>query len=78
MGAVWLAQRPLNYNLNDERESLKNQNLKLSFRVTMPDAMTAEQVRDHFVACGSEIYNKVLNLLTQPLSDEQRPPEGVR
>jgi hypothetical protein len=25
----------LNYNLNDERESLKNQNLKLSFRVTM-------------------------------------------
>ena len=44
----------------------------------MPDVMTAEQVRDHFVACGSEIYNKVLNLLTQPLSDEQRPPEGVR
>ena len=42
------------------------------------DAMTAEQVRDHVVACGSEIYNKVLNLLTQPLSDEQRPPEGVR
>lgn len=49
-----------------------------TLQVTMPDAMTAEQVRDHFVACGSEIYNKVLNLLTQPLSDEQRPPEGVR
>ena len=49
-----------------------------TLQVTMPDAMAAEQVRDHFVACGSEIYNKVLNLLTQPLSDEQRPPEGVR
>ncbi len=47
-----------------------------TLQVTMPDAMTAEQVRDHFVACGSEIYNKVLNLLTQPLSDEQRPAGG--
>lgn len=49
-----------------------------TLQLTMPDHLTAEQVRDHFVACGSEIYARLLTSLTQPLSDDQRPPEAVR
>ncbi|MEE0801848.1 MAG: DUF4364 family protein [Gemmiger sp.] len=45
--------------------------------LTMPDALTAEQVKNRFISRGSEIYARLLTTLTQPLTDEERPPEGA-
>lgn len=49
----------------------------LALQLTMPDRLTAEQVKNRFIACGSEIYAKLLTMLTQPLTDDQRPPESM-
>ena len=43
----------------------------------MPDALTANQVRNQFIARGSEIYAGLLTALTRPLTDAERPPEGA-
>ena len=51
-----------------------------SFRLelAMPDALTAEEVKNRFIARGSQIYMSFLEKLTQPLSDNDRPPAAVR
>lgn len=51
-----------------------------SFRLelAMPDAMTAEEVKNRFIARGSQIYMSFLEGLTQPLSDNDRPPAAAR
>ena len=46
-------------------------------QLTMPDALTANQVRNQFIARGSEIYAGLLTALTRPLTDAERPPEGA-
>lgn len=46
-------------------------------QLTMPDILTAEQVRNQFIARGSAIYANLLTSLTRPLSDADRPPEGA-
>lgn len=46
-------------------------------RLTMPDAMTAEVVKNRFIAQGSEIYASLLTTLTKPLSDDKRPPDAM-
>ena len=35
-------------------------------QLSMPDRMTAEMVKNRFIAQGSEVYSQLLNLLTQP------------
>ena len=43
-------------------------------QLAMPDKLTAETIRNNFTAHGSEIYSKVMNMLTQPSTEEDRPP----
>ena len=45
-------------------------------QLSMPDRMTAEMVKNRFIAQGSEVYSHLLNLLTQP-APKNRPPEAV-
>ena len=45
-------------------------------QLSMPDRMTAEMVKNRFIAQGSEVYSQLLNLLTQP-APKNRPPEAV-
>ncbi|HJD21482.1 MAG TPA: DUF4364 family protein [Candidatus Gemmiger faecigallinarum] len=51
---------------------------RVSFQLelSMPDRMTAEMVKNRFIAQGSEVYSHLLNLLTQP-APKNRPPEAV-
>ena len=43
-------------------------------QLAMPDKLTAETIRNNFTAHGSEIYSKVMDMLTQPSTEEDRPP----
>ena len=45
-------------------------------QLSMPDRMTAEMVKNRFIAQGSEVYSQLLNLLTQT-EKKNRPPEAV-
>ena len=49
-----------------------------SFQVqlSMPDLLTAEMVKNRFIAQGSEVYSHLLNLLTQP-DPRATPPAAV-
>ena len=42
----------------------------------MPDLLTAEMVKNRFIAQGSEVYSHLLNLLTQP-DPRATPPAAV-
>ena len=46
-------------------------------QLVMPDKLTAETIRNNFTAHGSEIYSKVMDMLTQPSTEEDRPPAGL-
>lgn len=46
-------------------------------KLLMPDAMTAEEVKNRFIACGSDIYATLLTALTAPLPDDKKPPEAI-
>ncbi len=46
-------------------------------QLAMPDKLTAETIRNNFTAHGSEIYSKVMDMLTQPSTEEDRPPAGL-
>ena len=43
----------------------------------MPDKLSAEMVKNHFIAHGSEIYTFLMDQLTMPSTDGDRPPEGL-
>ena len=43
----------------------------------MPDKLTAEMIKNNFIAHGSDIFPKLLNALTQPGSEDDRPPAGL-
>lgn len=45
-------------------------------QLSMPDRLTAEMVKNRFIAKGSRVYSQLLNLLTEP-SFEDSPPEAV-
>lgn len=45
--------------------------------LTMPDQLTAEMVKNHFIAHGSELYASLLDQLTTPSTEADRPPVGV-
>lgn len=45
--------------------------------LTMPDQLTAEMVKNHFIAHGSELYAALLDKLTEPSTEADRPPVGV-
>lgn len=45
--------------------------------LSMPDALTAEAVKNQFISHGSEIYAQLLTGLTQPAAPGDEPPEGV-
>ncbi|MBQ5755044.1 MAG: hypothetical protein IIV90_05195, partial [Oscillospiraceae bacterium] len=36
----------------------------------LPDSLSAEMVKKQFVARGSEVYSRLLQMLTQPLDEE--------
>ena len=46
-------------------------------QLAMPDKLTAETIRNNFTAHGSEIYSNVMDMLTQPSTEEDRPPAGL-
>lgn len=46
-------------------------------RLTMPDKLTAEMTKNMFIAHGSDIYSKLMDMLTQPGTDDDRPPEAL-
>ena len=46
-------------------------------QLAMPDKLTAETIKNNFTAHGSEIYSKVMDMLTQPSTEEDRPPAGL-
>ncbi len=48
-----------------------------SLRLAMPDAGTAETVKNRFIAHGSEIYAQLLDTLTAPAGEEDTPPAGA-
>ena len=45
--------------------------------LAMPDKLTAERIKNNFIAHGSDIFPKLLNALTQPGSEDDRPPAGL-
>lgn len=45
--------------------------------LVMPDRHSAEMVKNHFIAHGSEIYTFLIDQLTMPSTDGERPPEGL-
>lgn len=46
-------------------------------QLAMPDRLTAETIKDNFTAHGSEIYSKLMDMLTQPSTEDDRPPVGL-
>lgn len=46
-------------------------------QLAMPDKLTAETIKNNFTAHGSEIYSKVMDMLTQPSTEEDRPPVAL-
>ena len=44
----------------------------------MPDKLTAEMIKNNFIAHGSDIFPKLLNALTQPGSEDDRPPAALQ
>ena len=46
-------------------------------QLARPDKLTAETIKNNFTAHGSEIYSKVMDMLTQPSTEEDRPPAGL-
>lgn len=46
-------------------------------QLAMPDMLTAETIKNNFTAHGSEIYSKIMDMLTQPSTDDDRPPVGL-
>ena len=46
-------------------------------QLAMPDKLTAETIKNNFTAHGSEIYSKVMDMLTQPSTEEDSPPAGL-
>ena len=45
--------------------------------LAMPDKLTAEMIKNNFIAHGSDIFPKLLNALTQPGSEDDRPPAAL-
>lgn len=46
-------------------------------QLAMPDKLTAQTIKNNFTAHGSEIYSKVMDMLTQPSTEDDRPPVGL-
>ena len=46
-------------------------------QLAMPDKLSAETIKNNFTAHGSEIYSKIMDMLTQPSTDDDRPPVGL-
>ena len=46
--------------------------------LAMPDKLTAEMIKNNFIAHGSDIFPKLLNALTQPGSEDDRPPAALQ
>lgn len=59
--------------------SIRDQGMPESFRLelAMPDILSAEEVKNRFIARGSQIYVSLLESLTRPLSENDRPPEAM-
>ena len=46
-------------------------------QLAMPDKLTAEMTKNMFIAHGSDIYSKLMDMLTQPGTEDDRPPEAL-
>lgn len=46
-------------------------------QLAMPDKLTAETIKNNFMAHGSEIYSKVMDILTESSTEADRPPAGL-
>lgn len=46
-------------------------------QLAMPDKLTAETIKNNFTAHGSEIYSKIMDMLTQPSTDDDRDRKSV-
>ena len=46
--------------------------------LAMPDKLTAEMIKNNFIAHGSTIYPKLMDTLTQPGSEDDRPPAALQ
>lgn len=47
-------------------------------QLSMPDILTAQTVKNRFIARGSNIYATLLTALTQPATEDDEPPEAVQ
>lgn len=45
--------------------------------LTAPDRLTAELVKNNFIAHGSELYATLMDVLSQASTENDRPPEGL-
>lgn len=45
--------------------------------LAMPDAATAEAVKNRFIARGTAIYAQLMDALTAPGTEDDEPPEGA-
>ena len=45
--------------------------------LAMPDKLAAEMIKNNFIAHGSDIYPKLMDMLTQPGSEDDRPPAAL-
>ena len=50
----------------------------LRMELAMPDKLTAEMIKNNFIAHAADIYPKLLGMLTQPGSDDDRPPAALQ
>lgn len=49
----------------------------LQLRLTLPDAGTAEAVKNRFIARGSEIYAQLMDTFSAPGTADDEPPEAL-
>ena len=45
--------------------------------LAMPDKLVAEMVKNNFIAHGNVLYNKVMDILSQPGDEQDRPPAAL-
>jgi len=46
-------------------------------QLTMPDALTADMVKNRFIARGSDIYATLMDELTKPVQRDDEPPQAL-
>ena len=45
--------------------------------MAMPDKLIADMVKNNFIAHGNELYTRMMEVLSQPGGEQDRPPEAL-